>query len=90
MSLTAESSLPLQKEGVNRKPKKALDMPYTSNKQRKFFNANRGQMEAQGVDVDEYNQASKGMKLPERAPGAAAKPKPRRTFGQRLADRGRG
>ena len=88
MSLTAESSLPLQKEGINHKPKRALDMPYVSDKQRRFFNANKSRMEAQGVDVDEYNQASKGMKLPERAP-SQAKPK-RRTFGQRLADRGRG
>ena len=40
-------------------------MPYVSDAQRKFFNANKSKMEAQGVDVNEYNQASKGMKLPE-------------------------
>ena len=85
MSLTAESSLPLQKEGVNRKPKRVVDMPYASDAHRKFFNANRDKMEAQGVDVDEYNQASKGKNLPERAP----KEKPRRSFGQRIADRGK-
>lgn len=40
-------------------------MPYKSDAQRKFFNANRKEMEAQGVNVDEYNAASKGMSLPE-------------------------
>jgi len=42
-------------------------MPYVSDAQRKYFNANRGKLEKQGVDVDEYNQASKGMSLPEHA-----------------------
>ena len=42
-------------------------MPYKSRAQRAFFNANRAKMEAQGVDVDEYNESSKGMKLPEHA-----------------------
>ncbi len=41
-------------------------MPYKSLKQERFFNANRAKLEAQGVDVDEWNQASKGKKLPER------------------------
>jgi len=43
-------------------------MPYKSDKQRKFFNANKAELEKQGVDVDEWNEASKGMKLPEAAP----------------------
>lgn len=43
-------------------------MSYKSDAQRKFFNANRVKLEAQGVDVDEYNAASKGMDLPEHAP----------------------
>ncbi|HEV7674394.1 MAG TPA: hypothetical protein VGQ12_07680 [Candidatus Angelobacter sp.] len=60
-------------------------MPYKSDSQRRFFNANRDKMEDQGVDVDEYNAASKGKDLPERA----SKQKPRRSFGQRLADRGK-
>lgn len=42
-------------------------MPYKSDKQRKFFNANRKKLEAQGVDVDEFNRASKGKKLPKKA-----------------------
>lgn len=48
-------------------------MPYVSDAQRKYFNANRSKMEAQGVDVDEYNEASKGMKLPARAPKVGVK-----------------
>jgi hypothetical protein len=42
-------------------------MPYKSQAQRGYFNANRKKMEKQGVDVDEWNQASKGEKLPEHA-----------------------
>ena len=42
-------------------------MPYKSEAQRKYFNANRKELESQGVDVNEWNQASKGKKLPEKA-----------------------
>jgi hypothetical protein len=42
-------------------------MPYKSEAQRRFFNANRKKLESQGVDVDEWNESSKGKKLPERA-----------------------
>ena len=45
-------------------------MPYKSVAQEKYFNANRAKLEAQGVNVDEWNQASKGKKLPERASGS--------------------
>ena len=41
-------------------------MPYKSLAQERYFNVNRKKMEAQGVDVDEWNKASKGMKLPKR------------------------
>ena len=41
-------------------------MPYVSKKQEAYFNANRGKLEAQGVDVSEWNAASKGKKLPTR------------------------
>lgn len=41
-------------------------MPYKSDAQRKFFNANRAKLEAQGVDVDEWNESSRGKKLPEK------------------------
>ena len=40
-------------------------MPFKSEAQRKFFNANRAKLESQGVDVNEWNQSSKGAKLPE-------------------------
>lgn len=46
-------------------------MPYKSERQRAYFNANREKLAKQGVNVDEWNAASEGMKLPERA----AKPK---------------
>ena len=41
---------------------------YASDKQRRFFNANRAKLEKQGVDVDEWNRASAGKRLPEKAP----------------------
>lgn len=41
-------------------------MPYASDAQRRFFNANREELKSQGVDVDEWNDASRGKKLPER------------------------
>jgi uncharacterized protein HemX len=50
-------------------------MPYASDAQRKYFNANKAKLESQGVDVDEYNQASKGMKLPEHTNSAKKKTK---------------
>jgi hypothetical protein len=39
-------------------------MPYVSDAQRKYFNANRGKLEKQGVDVDEWNASTKGRDLP--------------------------
>jgi hypothetical protein len=42
-------------------------MPYKSQAQAAYFNANRAKLEKQGVDVDEWNQASKGKLLPKRA-----------------------
>ena len=52
-------------------------MPYVSYAQRKYFNANRAKLEKQGVNVDEWNSASKGMKLP-----AKVKPKKKSVFKQ--------
>lgn len=40
-------------------------MPYSSDRQRRFFNANKKKIGP--AVVDEFNEASKGMKLPERA-----------------------
>jgi hypothetical protein len=42
-------------------------MPYKSKAQERYFNVNRKKMEAQGVNVDEWNASSKGKKLPARA-----------------------
>jgi hypothetical protein len=42
-------------------------MPYKSLAQERYFNANRDKLERQGVSVDEWNRASKGMKLVKRA-----------------------
>ena len=41
-------------------------MPYKSKAQAAYFNMHKKQLEAQGVNVDEFNQSSKGMKLPQR------------------------
>lgn len=39
-------------------------MPYVSDFQRKYFNANRDKIG--GATVDEFNRASKGKRLPKR------------------------
>lgn len=36
-------------------------MPYKSLKQERYFNANKAKLEKQGVNVDEWNQSSKGL-----------------------------
>jgi hypothetical protein len=41
-------------------------LPYKSEAQRRYFNANRDKLEAEGVDVDEWNESSKGKKMPEK------------------------
>lgn len=48
-------------------------MPYKSKAQAAYFNIHKKQLERQGVNVNEWNQASKGKKLPEHA----SKPKPK-------------
>lgn len=53
-------------------------MPYKSKAQEAYFNANRKQLEARGVNVDEWNQASKGKKLPTRKRNAKTKTTSRR------------
>jgi len=42
-------------------------MPYVSRAQAAYFNIHKKQLERQGVDVNEWNAASKGKKLPEHA-----------------------
>jgi hypothetical protein len=41
-------------------------MPYKSQKQAAYFNIHKKELEKQGVNVDEWNQSSKGLKLPEK------------------------
>ena len=39
-------------------------MPYVSRAQEAYFNVNRKRLEAQGVNVAEWNSKSRGKKLP--------------------------
>lgn len=48
-------------------------MPYRSQAQRKYFNAHRKELAQHGVDVDEWNAASAGKKLPARTGKKAAR-----------------
>ena len=41
-------------------------MPYKSKAQEAYFNIHKKELEKQGVNVDEWNKESKGMKLPEK------------------------
>ena len=41
-------------------------MPYKSKAQAAYFNTHRRELEKEGVNVDEWNKASKGKKLPKR------------------------
>lgn len=41
-------------------------MPYKSEAQRRFFHANKAKLQRQGVNVSEWDRASKGKKIPER------------------------
>jgi len=48
-------------------------MPYKSIAQEKFFNANKKKLQAQGVNVNEWNKASKGKKLPAKVKKASGR-----------------
>ncbi len=51
-------------------------MPYKSRAQAAFFNIHKAELERQGVNVEEWNRASKGKKLPKHKHKAAfAQPK---------------
>ena len=43
-------------------------MPFKSEAQRRYFEANKTKLEKQGVDVKEWEESSRGLKLPERVP----------------------
>jgi len=49
-------------------------MPYVSDAQRRYFNVNRYKLEAEGVDVDEWNKSTKGKKLPKHVKKSAEGP----------------
>jgi hypothetical protein len=49
-------------------------VPYKSEAQRKFFHANSKELAAQGVDIKEWDKASKGKKLPEKVKEASELP----------------
>lgn len=42
-------------------------MPYKSLAQERYFNANKAKLKAKGINVEEWNQATKGKKLPKRS-----------------------
>lgn len=44
-------------------------MPYKSKAQAAYFNIHKKELQAKGVNVTEWNQASKGKKLPKRKKG---------------------
>jgi hypothetical protein len=48
-------------------------VPFKSKAQQGFFNAHRKELEKQGVDVSEWNSASKGKKLPQHVISKAKK-----------------
>lgn len=48
-------------------------MPYKSLKQERYFHANKTHLEKQGVNVAEWDKASKGKKLPQYAPSQGLK-----------------
>jgi hypothetical protein len=41
-------------------------VPYKSKAQAAYFNIHKKQLEAKGVDVAEWNEASKGKKIPQK------------------------
>jgi len=43
-------------------------MPFQSEAQRHYFEANKAKLEKQSVNVKEWEESSKGLKFPERAP----------------------
>jgi hypothetical protein len=50
-----------------------FSMPFKSEAQRRYFEANKAKLEKQGVNVKEWEESSKGLKLPERAPKSNAR-----------------
>jgi hypothetical protein len=63
-------------EAVQLEAVKGKKMPFKSQAQRKFFGANRGKLEGQGVNVDEWMNSSKGMSLPKKLGSGLKKQQP--------------
>ncbi len=55
-------------------------MPFVSKAQAAYFNTHKAQLAKQGVSVNEWNAASKGVKLPEHVKQHAQKHLGKRTF----------
>lgn len=53
-------------------------MPFKSDSQRKFFNANKAKLESKGVNVDEWNKSSKNLDLPEKVSKLDSMKKPKK------------
>ena len=51
-------------------------MPFRSEAQRRYFEANREKLQRQGVNVSEWEEASKGLTLPERSRPSGLNGKP--------------
>lgn len=51
---------------LNTKPLKIKFMPYKSEAQRKYFHAHEEELKKQGVNIKEWDKASKGKKLPKK------------------------
>ena len=51
-------------------------MPFKSLRQERYFNANRDKLEKQGVNVEEWNKASAGIPLGEKAADTPPNAKP--------------
>jgi hypothetical protein len=51
-------------------------MPYVSEKQRRYFHANREKLESQGVDVGEYDRETKRVGMKGKKAEGAKKPRP--------------
>ena len=56
-------------------------MPYKSKAQAAYFHIHKDELEKEGVDVGEWDAASKGKKLPKHAAKPANTSRPRGKFG---------
>lgn len=61
-------------------------MPFKSQAQRRFFNANRQNLEKQGVNVDEWNKATGNKKLPEHARNSPSDRRARSRVGKTITE----